>query len=165
MHSPKPSRLLNVWLAPYERLYIPCTYTVWLAESWVSTIFPSSRWPGGLNPSIFHIGNIVLYLVCVSLVYRFLCRVVGLRGALAGTLFFALHPLHMESVAWITETKNLLAGAFAGTCLILYPFEENANSLVVLSQLSALFWAYRGQGVASFVVIEVGQFFTPQLAL
>ena len=130
MRSPKLAELLNIWLAPYEGLYIPCTYTVWFAESWASTIFPSDRGPRGLNPYIFHVGNIVLYLVCVSLVYRFLCRIVGYGGAaLAGALFFALHPLHMESVAWITETKNLLAGAFAGACLIHYPFGDDANSV------------------------------------
>lgn len=125
MQSPEPDDLLVYWFAPYLQLYIPCTYTFWLAEAAICEIFPSDEWPGGLNPAVFRMGNILLYLACVSLVFRFLRRLSDHVGAaFIGAMFFALHPLHVESIAWITETKNLLAGVFAGLCLVCYPFAQ-----------------------------------------
>lgn len=128
MLSPELKDALRYWIVPYQYLYIPCTYTLWLVESWLSDLFPNDRWPGSLNPVIFHLGNVVLYLACVSLVFRFLRRVSGHTGAaLIGGFLFALHPLHVESIAWVTETKNLLAGVFAGLCLNFYPFEASST--------------------------------------
>lgn len=129
MLSPELNDVLLYWILPYQYLYIPCTYTLWLMESWLSSLFPNDGWPGSLNPAIFHFGNVVLYLTCVSLVFRFLRRISGHTGAaFIGSLLFALHPLHVESIAWITETKNLLAGVFAGLCLNFYPFEAASDS-------------------------------------
>jgi protein O-mannosyl-transferase len=74
-----------------------------------------------LNPFPYHISNLVLYLICTLLVFHFL-RLLKLDNIFAalGALFFGIHPMHVESVAWITERKDLLFGLFYLTSLIMY---------------------------------------------
>ncbi len=67
----------------------------------------------GLNPTIFHITNLVLHLLCVLLVFRILMlwRLKPL-WAFIGALLFGFHPMRVESVAWVTERKDVLFGVF-----------------------------------------------------
>lgn len=75
----------------------------------------------GLNPTVFHINNLLLHLVCVFFVYRILIML-GLKPiwSLFGALVFGIHPMRVESVAWVTERKDVLFGAFFLSALALY---------------------------------------------
>ena len=65
------------------------------------------------QPHFWHINNLILHLICVYLVFRIsLSLGLGHIGAIAVTLLFAVHPMRVESVAWITERKDVLYGAF-----------------------------------------------------
>jgi hypothetical protein len=67
----------------------------------------------GAHPYGFHVTNVVLHVVNAWLVYLVILRIHGSRGlALAAGLFWALHPVQVESVAWISERKNLLSTLF-----------------------------------------------------
>ena len=88
----------------------------------------------GLNPFGYHLTNIVLHAantVLVYLVTQRLFRIVwpgasaagadGLRIAAAlATLVFAVHPLRVESVAWITERRDVLSGFFFLLAVLMY---------------------------------------------
>jgi tetratricopeptide (TPR) repeat protein len=64
----------------------------------------------GLNPFGFHFTNIVLHAANSALVFYFAARILGsIGGALTVALIFAVHPQHVESVAWISERKGLLS--------------------------------------------------------
>lgn len=103
------------WLAAYENLYIPVSYTFFAAEVWLSRRLSGDA-PAPLNPAVFHVGSLLLHLVCVLLVYRLARRLVGQTApALLAALLFSVHPLQVESVAWISETRGLLAALF---CLL-----------------------------------------------
>ncbi len=67
----------------------------------------------GLNPFGFHLTNVLLHLVTAVLLLLALRSLTGSiwRSALV-VLLFALHPLRVESVAWITERKDVLSGVF-----------------------------------------------------
>jgi tetratricopeptide (TPR) repeat protein len=67
----------------------------------------------GLRPIGFHITNLLLHFLCCLLIYH-LClqEQVGRRAALVGALLFAVHPVHVESVAWISGRTDLLAALF-----------------------------------------------------
>jgi protein O-mannosyl-transferase len=75
----------------------------------------------GLNPFLFHLDNLLLHILVVLLVYR-LFRVMKLDPlpSLLAAALFAIHPLRVESVAWITERKDLLYGLFYVSALLSY---------------------------------------------
>jgi tetratricopeptide (TPR) repeat protein len=101
------------WRQGYFGAYLPVAYSFWAAEASVSDWLAPGP-DGTLNPAIFHAGSLALHVICVWLVFALLKRL-GCQplGALVGAFFFALHPLQVESVAWVSETRGLLASAFA----------------------------------------------------
>ena len=75
----------------------------------------------GFNPFFFHLTNLLLHLFNVALAYIFIGLLGGGLALAAGVaLFFGLHPLHVESVAWIAERKDLLCTLFFLAGLIAY---------------------------------------------
>ena len=83
--------------------YIPLVY--------LSFAFDFQLW--GPNPAGFHFTNLVLHVVNAIVTYRLLLRMQESRAvAVAASLLWALHPVQVESVAWISERKNLLSTLF-----------------------------------------------------
>lgn len=73
------------------------------------------------NPGGWHLTNLLLHLICIILVYRLsLLLRLGRWGSIITTLLFALHPMRVESVVWVTERKDVLYGAFYLAALVLY---------------------------------------------
>ncbi len=76
---------------------------------------------GGLNATVYHSTNLILHLLNTTLVF---CLVYLLTRqmpiAFISALFFGIHPLHVESVAWISERKDLLYSFFYLSGLITY---------------------------------------------
>jgi tetratricopeptide (TPR) repeat protein len=102
--------LLHLWANPYESEYIPLSYTVWGGLALIARVSPD---PQGitLNPYVFHCANLVVHLAAVLVAFQLLWRLTGRRWpAAAGALLFALHPIQVESVAWVTGLKDVLCG-------------------------------------------------------
>ena len=73
------------------------------------------------NPMPWHLNNIILHMICVLLVFRLMNLLkVNKTVAIGMALLFAVHPLRVESVAWITERKDVMFGAFYLGALINY---------------------------------------------
>ena len=67
----------------------------------------------GLNAKPYHFINLLIHLLNTFMVFRLIRKVSGKTDvALIVALFFAIHPMHVESVAWISERKDLLYSFF-----------------------------------------------------
>ena len=67
----------------------------------------------GLNPGGYHVVNLLLHLANTLLLYALLFRTTRAVGkSLAVAALFSVHPLHIESVAWISEIKDVLSAFF-----------------------------------------------------
>lgn len=74
-----------------------------------------------LHPFIYHLNNVLLHLLNVILVYHLVSKLTQNKFTpFIVSLFFAIHPMHVESVAWVTERKDVLFCFFYLISLILY---------------------------------------------
>src|SRR4029434_3715524 len=73
----------------------------------------------GDSPSGYHFVNLLLHIGCVVLVLKIL-RFLRVPGAELAAIIFALHPVNVETVAWISERKNTLSGVFALAATLWY---------------------------------------------
>jgi len=106
--------------------------------SWVTLGLDYVTW--GMNPFGYHLTNLVLHVMNAVLLFLLIgtlllrlwpddSRSGMLRlAAAAGALFFALHPLRVESVAWATERRDVLSGLFYILTLIFYLRRDEAAS-------------------------------------
>ena len=97
------SGLAQIWFAPrglnqYEIHYWPLLYTLFWLEH--------KLW--GLAPLGYHLVNLLLHTGVVLLLWRLLRRL-EVPGAWFAAAVFAVHPLHVESVAWVIGRKDILA--------------------------------------------------------
>jgi protein O-mannosyl-transferase len=75
----------------------------------------------GQNAMTFHIGNVIIHLINVILVYIFIKKLSNLPAvALGVAALFAWHPMHVESVIWISERKDVLYSCFYLLAMIAY---------------------------------------------
>lgn len=90
----------------------------------------------GLNPVVYHTSNLMLHLIGVVLAYRIaLSLELSRTGAFMVALLFGMHPMRVESVAWVTERKDVLFGVFYFAALLSYirslQFPERKKHFVV----------------------------------
>lgn len=85
-----------IWLKPLASpQYYPMTFTTLWAEFHL--------WAG--HPGGFHVVNVLLHVADVMLLWQLLARL-KVRAAWLAAAAFAVHPVHAETVAWVTELKN-----------------------------------------------------------
>lgn len=108
------------------------TFIAWLIANHRAFGLPAPPAPpGGAPPPPvgWHLANIALHALCTGLGY-WLCRRLGLSRAIAGAVgvVFAVHPAHVESVAWVSGSPDLLMGAaMLGSLLCLLSWERRSG--------------------------------------
>lgn len=112
LNPPNWEGLKRLWAEPYFGVYVPLAYTFYAGEAWLA-VYVGPTGLSELDPRVFHVTNVLLHAGCVLLVYAVLRLLVRDPFAAAlGALLFAWHPLQVESVAWVSETRGTLAGIF-----------------------------------------------------
>ncbi len=110
--------LRRIWFVPRTtQQYYPLLHTsYWLQQK---------LWGDSITG--YHIVNLLLHIGCVVLVLR-IVRFLRIPGAELAATIFALHPVNVETVAWIAERKNTLSGVFTLAATLWYlRFDENRS--------------------------------------
>ena len=152
------SGLWQIWFSPSaiegEGHYWPLVYTTFWLEH--------KLW--GFDPTGYHVVNVLLHLGNTLLVWHLMRRLL-VPGAWMVAAVFAVHPLHVESVAWIIERKDVLSGLFYlasvlvwmrfveqsrrgwYVCsLVLYAAGLLSKSIVITLPVALLIWHWWQQG-------------------
>lgn len=110
----------------------------WHPLTWLSHALDCQLY--GLNPAGHHATNILLHALNTVLLFLLLFRATGARGrSLLVAALFALHPLNVESVAWIAERKNVLCTLFFLLTLAAYGWYARKPDLKRYLAVVALF--------------------------
>ena len=172
------SGLWQIWFSPSdiegEGHYWPLVYTTFWLEH--------KLW--GFDPTGYHIVNVLLHLANTLLLWH-LVRRLAVPGAWVVAAVFAVHPLHVESVAWVIERKDVLSGLFyLSAALVWMRFVEQprprcyvgslalyaagllSKSIVVTLPVALLIWHWWQQGrVTSTDLLRIVPFFAVGLAI
>jgi tetratricopeptide (TPR) repeat protein len=103
-----PLGLREIWTTGAARICPLVLTTFW---------FEHAAW--GLNPLPYHIVNVLLHAACGIMLWRVL-RGLGIPGAWFGAALWTLHPVQVETVAWITELKNTQSCLFYLLAIFFY---------------------------------------------
>lgn len=111
--NPTLRSLGGLWRIWFEPGAVPQYYPLTFTSLWIDYHL------GGLEPFGYHLVNVLLHAANAVLVWRALLRL-AVPGAWLAAALFAVHPVHVESVAWVTERKNVLSGLFYLGALLSY---------------------------------------------
>ncbi|MCX6286001.1 MAG: tetratricopeptide repeat protein [Bacteroidetes bacterium] len=165
----------------YMGHYHPLTM-LWFHLEYI--IFPGGEQGiyGGLNPFWFHLNNIFLHLINTALVFLVVYELKDKKEwktAAITALLFGIHPMHVESVAWVAELKDVLYSMFFLASALVYirylksgRFLQIAIAFIlfILSDLSKaqaitlpvlflVFDYYKGRKISGNVILEKVPFF------
>jgi tetratricopeptide (TPR) repeat protein len=149
-----PHGLYGLWCTTEPPDFWPLSYTSFWIE-W-------RLW--GMNPTGYHVSNLLLHIV-ESLLIWIVLRKLSIPGAFLAVMIFAVHPVNVESVAWIAQRKNTLAMLFFLLSILFYlnmgvrpPSAQNAPSRVcspLFYSLSLLAFVLAMLGKGSVAVLPV----------
>jgi tetratricopeptide (TPR) repeat protein len=138
----EPGGFSRIWLDMRANCqYYPLTFSLFYLEN--------ALW--GLNPVGYHLVNVLLH-ACDAVLVWLILRKIGVPGSWFAAMLFALHPVEVESVAWVTEQKNTLSCLLALSSLWFYlrfrPLDRDSQS----EHPGVLHWRWYGLSLALFVL-------------
>lgn len=111
---------------------------LWGPMSWISYLLDFSIF--GLRPAGYHFTNLLLHALNAACLFLALNKMTGrMRESLFAAAWFALHPLRVESVAWITQRKDVLYALFCLLSLNAYIRYVNKSSATRYLGMAALY--------------------------
>jgi len=137
--------LQRFWLTTEAPDYWPLTNTTFWIE-W-------RLW--GTHTTGYHVTNLVLHVTEALLLWALLCRL-RIGGAYLAALLFAVHPVNVESVAWIAQRKNLVALLFFLPSVLFYVVAEDRRDAAGRG-LYGRAAPWYGLSLASFLLALLGK--------
>lgn len=131
MANPQIGSIRTILLEPHMDIYMPLTRLIWLALTGLQAPVPIGKdgFPA-FSGFPFHLVNLLAHCGAAWLVYRLFFQLLSdFRAALLGALIWAVHPLQVEAVGWISGLKDVLCGGWMAMTLWLYAMHrEQARS-------------------------------------
>lgn len=134
-----------MWTTPKMGLYTPVT--------WMSFACDYTLW--GMNPAGYHLTSLVIHSLNAALFFILLRRLLAGAApeadarfrrtdapAAAAALFFSVHPLRVESVAWATERRDVLGGFFILLTLLAWLRREEETAALRARAWAAASWGF-----------------------
>jgi tetratricopeptide (TPR) repeat protein len=138
LKRPLAEALVRFWRGPYESLYIPVPYTLWrLVAEGTAALYQNGLLSSPLPPAIFHGLSLALHLFNSALVIGILSRLIpGLWSpVILGATIFALHPIQMETVAWISGLRDLVAYGLGLSAIWLLMEQNSSKKRIALASV------------------------------
>jgi protein O-mannosyl-transferase len=122
-----PQKVVKIFKSDVLKTYIPLTLLTFAVENHFV----------GEKPFLYHFDNLLLHMAVVSLIFLLAIRIgLPLRAAFLAAIVFAIHPMHVEAVAWASSRKDVLYSLFY--LLALYSY-----------------WVYIDQGRKMFFILSL----------
>jgi tetratricopeptide (TPR) repeat protein len=119
----------HLWnhIPQFQALFYRPLFSLWMLV--IDTI-------GGLSPWFWHLSSVTLHVACTYFVYRLIKRLTGSEvGAGAASAVFAVHPIHVEAVTWVSASNELLFSLLTlwAMIVLLAPPERGDRGPILLS--------------------------------
>lgn len=113
------SNLSAIWTEPHMMDYFPITETSYALEYAM----------GGYNPRVYHATNVILHLLCTwAVCWLAYTMGLGAMGSAVAGVVFGLHPMHVETVAWVADRKDLFACLFSLMSILFFMSHHRRHS-------------------------------------
>ena len=122
-----PAGFKEIWTTSEATYYPLVLSTFWVLHKFV-----------GLNPLPYHLTNVLAHALAAVLLWRVL-RLLRVRGAWFGAALWAVHPVMVQSVAWVTELKNTQSCVFYLLCVLAF-LRSNSDAMTKAARR----WWYAG---------------------
>ena len=116
-----PNIMSGITLQGFTWAFTTRYFDFWTPLVWLSFMLDYQLY--GLKAGGYHVTNLIFHVLSTLLLFWLFCRMTGAvwKSAFVAA-FFALHPLHVESVVWVSERKDVLSAFFWMLTLCLYVF-------------------------------------------
>jgi len=149
VHNINAENLRTVFTEPMAENYHPLTFLTLMVDYAV----------GNGDPLPFHLTNLLLHLLATIAVFVFILTIFkqNLVVAFTTALIFGIHPMHVESVAWVTERKDVLYGLFFVLGLITYAryAKTGQKKLLVITFLWYLLSMLSKPAAVTFFLVQL----------
>ncbi|KJJ84805.1 Tetratricopeptide TPR_2 repeat protein [Candidatus Omnitrophus magneticus] len=138
----KSDGLFRIWFSRETVQYYPVVFS--------SFWFEHKLW--GLQPFGYHFVNIFFHILNMLLLLKLVKKIYP-RAAIPVALIFAVHPIQVETVAWITERKNILAlFFFLSTCLSYLEYQREKKDWQYFRTLALFIFALLSKSISLYFV-------------
>ncbi|MBK8041063.1 MAG: tetratricopeptide repeat protein [Verrucomicrobiaceae bacterium] len=136
-----PQSIVDIWTTRAARICPLVLSTFWLEHQ---------MW--GLSPMPYHLVNVLMHAGAALLLWRVLLAL-RVPGAWLGAVLWAVHPVQVETVAWVTEMKNTQSGLFFMTAVLFYLRTLRGGSRKRLDYSLSLLFGFLGMASKTSVVV------------